>query len=142
MARPTDQLKRVFLENEQTGNNDLTEAEERERQSLLQTVKDRGTLMEKIHTVATTSRVVSPDELELRRIWLLAYEVAITVVLQKGLAFYNAKGDMLRSELELAVIRADEVVEAFIKVRNGIPDPIQRAVDKWVKAHSTNPLDQ
>lgn len=98
---------------------------------LVQSVVQQGTELQKLAQIEKTTTFKKPDEAELRAMWSLVYGHIVRGVFSKGLAFYNNKPCMLKQELQLAIIRADEAVQAFIEVRNTFPDVVNEAMDKF-----------
>jgi hypothetical protein len=74
-----------------------------------------------------------PNELLLRSLWTQVYLSIINQIYGKGLSFWNNKPRNLEMELELAVIRSDEAIEAYIRTRNTVPDPVQYAQARWAR---------
>jgi len=74
-----------------------------------------------------------PNEPVLRDLWLTVYTALMTQMFEKGLSYYNNKPTQLYQNLQLCVIRADEAVEQYIKVRNTCPDPVAMAQARWAK---------
>jgi predicted amidophosphoribosyltransferase len=82
-----------------------------------------------------------PMEDRLVELWHFTYRTLIAQIFAKGLSYYNAKDNALKTELELAVRRADEAVRAFIRVRKETPDPIFTYTQEWYKElDPENPL--
>lgn len=76
---------------------------------------------------------LEPNETLLRNLWQQVYLSIINTIFSKGLSFWNNKQKNLEMELELAVIRADEAIEAYIRTRNVTPDPVQYAQARWAR---------
>jgi len=104
----------------------------------LQAIKERGMIMNTLSNIAENTKTVKPDEERNIEVWHLVYRCAINQIFSKGLSIWNQRGDALKAEMQLAVIRADEAVEAYIKVRNSCPDPVFMATQKWHNEHSKN----
>jgi len=68
----------------------------------------------------------------------VAYQAAIESIFAKGLSFWNSKPTVLRSEMELAIIRSDEALENFIRVRKTFMDPATKEMQDY--AATTNSL--
>ena len=104
----------------------------------LQAIKERGVIMNTLSDIAENTKTVKPDEERNIEVWHLVYRCAINQIFSKGLSIWNQRADALKAEMQLAVIRADEAVEAYIKVRNSCPDPVFMATQKWHNEHSKN----
>lgn len=74
-----------------------------------------------------------PNEELLRDLWDKVYLSIIQQIYAKGLSYWNNKPRNLEMELELAVIRADEAIEAYIRTRNVTPDPVAVAQARWAR---------
>lgn len=116
--------------------------EVKERIKLTEGIVEKGIPMD-IQARAKTEtprQSYQPDDAVMRRVWEMAYNSALHSIFSKGLAFWNSKGKVLASEMELAAIRADEALEAFIRVRKVSPDPLVKELQDWQKNKSTNEL--
>lgn len=82
-----------------------------------------------------------PNERAMQGVWTIAFQSALQSVFKNGLSTWNSREHHLFRELELATIRADQTVEAYIRVRKTVaPDPTEREMNKYNKSQSTNPL--
>jgi hypothetical protein len=112
-----------------------------ETEALKRHVSSVGKTMDTLAKVATVTELQQePDGPRLHDLWILTYSKAVESVYARGLAYYNQKPDLLKQELQLAVIRADEALEAFIAVRQVTPDPVSRVLARWGSKLNTNPL--
>lgn len=115
---------------------------ELERQKLMSNIANKGKIMNVKAQIESgiVRPEYAPEEEWAERIWVLAYEAGIATLFSKGLAFYNSNPKQLKEGLQLAVIRADEAVEAFVAVRKVSPNPIKKELQTWQRNKSTNPL--
>lgn len=109
-------------------------AQEKEIEALKTHVANIGRDMETLRNVnAYRGPSIEPNETLLRTLWQQVYLSIINQIYAKGLAYWNNKLPNLKQELELAVIRADEAVEAYVRVRNVSPDPVDSANARWAR---------
>ena len=124
----TDPIKAAMGTNTQIAKPDPTLA------ALLSQVSSIGNDMNILKsTQAYKGPTSEPNELLLRSLWTQVYLSIINQIYAKGLAFWNNKPKNLEMELELAVIRADEAIEAYIRTRNVTPDPVEVAQARWAR---------
>ena len=83
---------------------------------------------------------IEPNDQLLRSLWTQVYLSIINQIFAKGLAYWNNKLPNLKMELELAVIRSDEAVEAYIRTRNVTPDPVESANARWAREQMSKAL--
>jgi hypothetical protein len=114
-----------------------------ELEALRQKVSEQGNLIEKLQQVAAQNVDPSykPDPDTAHAVWNMAYNAALASVFGRGLAYYSgSRSSTLKTELELATIRADEATEAYIRVRRTHPSPVKKELQDWQVQTSTNPL--
>jgi hypothetical protein len=75
----------------------------------------------------------NPNEPVLRELWNRIYTSLVDLTFKQGLSYYNNKPALLFQELQLCVIRADEAIEQYIRVRNVSPDPVRVAQERWAR---------
>lgn len=109
-------------------------SQDREIEALRAHVASLGKDMEILKNVQSyRGPSLEPNETLLRSLWTQVYLSIINQIFAKGLAYWNNKLPNLKMELELAVIRADESVEAYIRTRNVTPDPVDSANARWAR---------
>ena len=97
-------------------------------------VSEQGKELNQIHNIQNyKGPSTEPNETLLHDLWTKVYLSIIDQIFSKGLAFWNNKPRNLEMELELAVIRADESIEAYIRTRNVTPDPVASAQARWAR---------
>jgi len=122
------------------------ESMQKEIESLRQTVSRLSNENEALRLVQSNSNAktvrtgYAPDEAMMKEVWKLAYQSALQSIFGKGLSYWNTKGSVLKGELQLAVIRADEALENYISARRTFMDPATKELQDFEKAQSTNPL--
>lgn len=70
----------------------------------------------------------SEDEQNMREVWQLAYSAALSSIFNKGLSYWNSKAAVLKNELQLAAVRADEALENYIIIRKTYMHPATKAI--------------
>jgi hypothetical protein len=109
-------------------------SKDKETAALLATVASAGNELNQIQNIQSyKGPSTEPNEELLRSLWDKVYLTIISQIFDKGLSFYNNKPKNLAMDLELAVIRADEAVEAYIRTRNITPDPVSVAQARWAR---------
>jgi hypothetical protein len=107
---------------------------DKEKASLLATVSTLGNDLNKVQEIQNyKGPSTEPNESLLRDLWDKVYLSIIQQIYSKGLSYWNSKPRNLEMELELAVIRADESIEAYIRTRNVTPDPVAVAQSRWAR---------
>lgn len=120
-----------------------------ELKKLMSHVEAQGTLLQKLASVreanpaGNVTPLTEPFEQELKRVWELVYTKCIERVFEtpRGISgYYDQHSELLKQELQMCVIRADQAVENFIAVRNACPDPVMVMINKY--RISRNPVTQ
>lgn len=128
-----EDLKKEVLEQQSVGVEPLPS----EVEKLQELVQNQGKELETLRKVAEGQKAalsieqVSPQTLQ--RIWDMAYQSALASVFRHDLSHWNNKPTVLKKNLQLAVIRADETLEALIAVRKTCVDPVQKQLQDWQK---------
>lgn len=101
--------------------------------ALFEKVRKHGLELEALKKISENKTLEPVDTICYRRMWMQIYIALMDLVYAKGLAFYGNKEAVLARELELCVLRADDAIEAYIRVRNSVPDPIEVSAARYAR---------
>ena len=116
--------------------NQLSQADislQKEVESLRQTVARMSNEQEALKTANLALKAgkhwnPTEDEANMKEVWDIAYRASLMSIFNKGLTYYNSKAAVLRNELQLAVVRADEALENYIIIRKTFMNPATKAI--------------